>query len=206
MSISTENDTTAADGAVPERTITLTVNGRPRTVRIEDRRLLVDVIRDELGLTGTHVGCYNGDCGACTLRIDGRIAKSCLILAASADGAQITTTEGLASDGNLSDIQQGFWEADAFQCGFCLPGHLFAVEDLLEHNDDPSEDDVRDALIGNLCRCTGYVNLVAATRDIAAAGALSRPIPETGIPDGPRGDGPRWQSGRVADEVGVPCR
>jgi len=167
VSISTENDTTAADGAVPERTITLTVNGRPRTVRIEDRRLLVDVIRDELGLTGTHVGCYNGDCGACTLRIDGRIAKSCLILAASADGAQITTTEGLTSDGNLSDIQQGFWEADAFQCGFCLPGHLFAVEDLLEHNDDPGEDDVRDALIGNLCRCTGYVNLVAATRDIA---------------------------------------
>ena len=162
MSTTPDTETT-----VPERTITLTVNGRPRRAHIEDRRLLVDVIRDELGLTGTHVGCYNGDCGACTLRIDGRIAKSCLVLAASVDGAQITTTEGLASDGDLSDIQQGFWEADAFQCGFCLPGHLFAIEDLLENNTDPSEDEVRAALIGNLCRCTGYVNLVAATRDIA---------------------------------------
>ena len=174
MSISTETDTTQGDDASPGRTITLTVNGRARRVQIEDRRLLVDVIRGELGLTGTHIGCYNGDCGACTLRIDGRIAKSCLVLAASADGTEITTTEGLASDDDLSDIQQGFWEADAFQCGFCLPGHLFAVEDLLEHNTDPSEDEVRDALIGNLCRCTGYVNLVAATRDIASRRRAAR--------------------------------
>lgn len=151
----------------PGRTITLNVNGKPVTVPIEDRRLLVDVLRQELGMTGTHVGCYNGDCGACTIRVAGRIAKSCLVLAASVDGAEVTTIEGVAADGELTDVQQCFWEADAFQCGFCLPGHLFAIEDLLDHNTDPSETEVSEALIGNLCRCTGYTNLVAAAREAA---------------------------------------
>ena len=168
MSTTTDH-TTAADesGEVPTRTLTLQVNGRTQQTTIEDRRLLVDVVRQELNLTGTHVGCYNGDCGACTLRIDGRIAKSCLVLAASVEGSEVTTIEGVAGDDELGDIQQEFWQADAFQCGFCLPGHLFAIDDLLANNDDPDEAEVREALIGNLCRCTGYVNLVAATKEIA---------------------------------------
>ncbi|SFK73960.1 (2Fe-2S)-binding protein [Geodermatophilus ruber] len=153
---------------VPGREITLTVNGRPRRVRIEDRQLLVEVVRGQLGLIGTKVGCYNGDCGACTLQVDGEIRKSCLVLAASADGAELTTIEGVGGpDGALDEIQQAFWDNDAFQCGFCLPGHLFATRDLLDADDDPSEQDVRDALVGNLCRCTGYVNLVKAALDAA---------------------------------------
>lgn len=154
-------------GDAPGRVITLTVNGQRRAVPIEDRDLLVDVIRQRLGLTGTHVGCYNGDCGACTVRVDGRIAKACLLLAAAVDGAEITTIEGYAPDGELDEVQQAFWEHDAFQCGFCLPGQLFAARDLLDREPDPSDDAVRQCLIGNLCRCTGYVNLVAATRDAA---------------------------------------
>jgi carbon-monoxide dehydrogenase small subunit len=154
--------------SAPARTIELTVNGRRRQVAIEDRQLLVEVVRGQLGLTGTHIGCLSGDCGACTLRVDGRIAKSCLLLAASVDGADITTIEGYAPQGELDDIQQAFWDHDAFQCGFCIPGFLFAARDLLDVTPAPSEDDVRTALQGNLCRCTGYVNYVAATRDAAA--------------------------------------
>lgn len=164
----------------PGRTIRLTVNGRPRRVAVEDRQLLLDVIRHELHLTGTRGGCYNGDCGACTLRVDDRIAKSCLVLAASVDGAAVTTIEGLAPEGELGDVQQAFWECDAFQCGFCVAGHLFVIEDLLESNPQPSEDEIRTALRGNLCRCTGYVNIVKAAqlaarrrRDAAPDGARS---------------------------------
>jgi aerobic-type carbon monoxide dehydrogenase small subunit (CoxS/CutS family) len=152
------------DEEAPSRTIRLRVNGRPRRVAIEDRQLLVDVIRQELHLTGTHVGCYNGDCAACTVRLDGRIAKSCLLLAASVDGAAIQTIEGIAPDGQLGVVQQAFWDSDGFQCGFCIAGHLFAIEDLLESNPDPTEDEIRHALIGNLCRCTGYMNIVKAAR------------------------------------------
>lgn len=162
-------DHTAANTQCPpERTLTLTVNGRPESVTIADRQLLVEALRNEMNLTGTRVGCYNGDCGACTVRIDGRIAKSCLVLAASADGCTITTIEGLADGEELTDLQQAFWERDAFQCGFCVAGHLFALEDLLENCEDPDDDEIRQALVGNLCRCTGYVNLVAATKDVAA--------------------------------------
>ncbi|MFC5947550.1 (2Fe-2S)-binding protein [Pseudonocardia lutea] len=155
------------DDEVPTRTITVRVNGRRRRVTIEDRALLVDVLRQELHLTGTHAGCYNGDCAACTVRVDGRIAKSCLLLAASVDGCELQTIEGMAPQGELGDIQQAFWESDAFQCGFCVAGHLFAIEDLLESTPEPSESDVRKALIGNLCRCTGYTNLVKATLLVA---------------------------------------
>lgn len=153
---------------VPVRRIRLTVNGRRRQVTIEDRQLLVDVIRRELHLTGTHTGCYNGDCAACTVRVDGRIAKSCLLLAASVDGSEITTIEGMAPQGQLGDIQQAFWESDGFQCGFCVAGHLFAIEDLLAHNVDPTEDEIRQALVGNLCRCTGYTNIVKAAQLVVA--------------------------------------
>jgi carbon-monoxide dehydrogenase small subunit len=153
---------------VPGREIKIAVNGVPHRVQVEDRQLLVEALRDPLGLTGTHIGCANGDCGTCTVRVDGRIVKSCLRLAASADGAEITTIEGLASQpGELTDLQRAFWEHDAFQCGFCVAGHLFVLEDLLEREPEPTEDDVRGALIGNLCRCTGYTTLVTATLEVA---------------------------------------
>jgi aerobic-type carbon monoxide dehydrogenase small subunit (CoxS/CutS family) len=131
--------------------------------------MLVDVLRGQLQLTGTHVGCRNGDCGACTVEIDGEIRKSCIVLAAAVDGATVTTIEGLADpDQPLPPLHQALWEADGFQCGFCLPGHLFALRDLLDENPGPTEEQVRDALLGNLCRCTGYVNLVRGAMDAAA--------------------------------------
>jgi carbon-monoxide dehydrogenase small subunit len=151
----------------PGRRIRLTVNGQQVEAQIEDRQLLVDVVRENLGLTGTKVGCYNGDCGVCTLRLDGEIVKSCLVLAAGVDGSELTTIEGYSPNGNLDDLQQAFWENDAFQCGFCIPGHLFALDDLLNTNLEPSEGEVREALIGNLCRCTGYMYLVDAALDSA---------------------------------------
>ena len=168
MTVTTETVTLTNADTNATRTIALIVNGHHRTVPIEDRQLLVDVIRENLQLTGTHIGCYNGDCGACTVSLDGRITKSCLVLAASANGSEVVTIEGFSEEGTLDELQQALWDNDAFQCGFCLPGHLFALDDLLKHNSDPSEQDVRQALIGNLCRCTGYINLVAAARDAAA--------------------------------------
>lgn len=155
-----------ARGAVPERVLDFIVNGKRRKTRIEDRQLLVDVLRSNLGLTGTHAGCYNGDCGACSIKIDGRIAKSCMILAASVECADVVTIEGFGN-GELDPLQKALWEHDAFQCGFCVPGHLFALDDLLRNNPEPTDEDVRNALIGNLCRCTGYMNLVAAAIDAA---------------------------------------
>lgn len=153
---------------VEQTTITLTVNGRQRTVDVDPRKLLVEVVREELALTGTHVGCATGDCGACTMKVDGRIAKTCLILAVQAQGAEITTVEGLAEeDGTLNPIQQAFWDEYGFQCGFCLPGQLFAAEDLLDREPDPSESEIRDALDGNLCRCTGYHFMVRAVATAA---------------------------------------
>jgi carbon-monoxide dehydrogenase small subunit len=157
----------ARANGTPGRNISLIVNTRRQSVAVDDRQLLVEVIRETLGLTGTHIGCLNGDCGACTVRIDGRIAKSCLVLAAGVDGSEIVTIEGYSPNGQLDELQKTLWEHDAFQCGFCLPGHLFALRELLDENPDPTEGDVRDALIGNLCRCTGYVNLVKATCDAA---------------------------------------
>lgn len=149
-------------------TINLTVNGQQRTVDVDPRKLLVEVVREELELTGTHVGCASGDCGACTMKVDGQIAKTCLILAVQAQGAEITTVEGLAEeDGTLNPIQQAFWDEYGFQCGFCLPGQLFAAEDLLDREPDPSESEIRDALDGNLCRCTGYHFMVRAVATAA---------------------------------------
>jgi aerobic carbon-monoxide dehydrogenase small subunit len=148
----------------PGRTITLRVNETEHTIVIEDRDLLVDVIRRRIALTGTHACCYAGDCGACTVTMNGTIVKSCLVLAASADGAEITTIEGFSHDAELDPIQEAFWGEDGFQCGYCLPGQLFATRDLLEHDTDPDERAIRAALSGNICRCTGYVTVVRAVR------------------------------------------
>src|SRR3954467_10769267 len=150
---------TEPDG-LPERVLTVTVNGQAVEARCPDRALLVEFVREVLNLKGTHIGGLTGDCGSCTMMVDGRIVKSCLMLAASVDGASITTVEGLASEDHLDPIQEAFWERDGFQCGFCTPGHLFAALDLLRSNPSPSEDEIRRALAGNLCRCTGYEKIV----------------------------------------------
>lgn len=174
----------AVPSATPRRRLTMKVNGREEAVEVADADLLVDVLRAKLRLTGTRVGCYNGDCGACTLRVDGKIAKSCLLLAAGQDGAEVTTIEGFSGSEELTDLQQALWENDAFQCGFCIAGHVFALDDLLSRNEDPTEAEVRDALIGNICRCTGYVNLVAAAMDVARRRrAAHEPRAETGAGD-----------------------
>jgi carbon-monoxide dehydrogenase small subunit len=150
------------------RSIVLSVNGATRTVTVEPRDLLVHVLRDQLDLTGTHVGCDTSQCGACTVHIDGRAVKSCTVLAVQAEGREITTIEGLAKDG-LHPLQQAFWDQHGLQCGFCTPGVIMTAADLLAHHPDPSEAEIRHALAGNLCRCTGYQNIVAAVRAAAAA-------------------------------------
>ncbi len=144
------------------RTIRVTVNGRAHTAEVEPRLLLSDFLRDHLGLTGTHVGCEHGVCGACTIQWDGAPMRSCLVFAIQADGASLRTVEGLAPDGGLHPIQEAFREAHGLQCGFCTPGFLMTVEALLRENPKPSEDQVREFLAGNLCRCTGYQNIVDA--------------------------------------------
>lgn len=144
--------------------ISVTVNGIQQELEVDPRLLLVDLLRDRLGLTGTHVGCRTGDCGACTCVRDGEVVKSCLELAVAADGTAIQTIEGIADDGELSPLQQAFWDEYGFQCGYCLPGMLFAAADLLAHNPDPSEAEIRHAVDGNLCRCTGYHGIVRAIR------------------------------------------
>jgi carbon-monoxide dehydrogenase small subunit len=152
---------------VAER-ISLTVNGTQRELDVEPRRLLVQAIREDLNLTGTHVGCDTTQCGACTVHVDGMAVKSCTMLAVQADGATVTTIEGLATDGELHPLQNAFWEKHGLQCGFCTPGMIMAAADLLARNDDPSDADIRHAIEGNLCRCTGYQNIVAAVRQAAA--------------------------------------
>jgi carbon-monoxide dehydrogenase small subunit len=147
---------------VPTRRVTITVNGEKRTLDIEPRLLLAHLIRQGLQLTGTHVGCDTTGCGACTVLLNGRPAKSCTVLAVQADGREVTTVEGLASAQQLDPIQEGFKEEHGLQCGFCTPGMMLAAKALLERNPDPTEDDVRWALSGNICRCTGYQNIVKA--------------------------------------------
>ena len=149
--------------------VEVTVNGEPRQADIEPRTLLVHWLRDDLGLTGTHVGCDTSNCGACTVHLNGESVKSCTVLAVQADGAQVTTIEGLGSADELHPLQRGFWEKHGLQCGFCTPGMIMAAADLLARNSDPSEDEIRHAIEGNICRCTGYHNIVAAVRAAAAA-------------------------------------
>jgi carbon-monoxide dehydrogenase small subunit len=163
-----QNEDATGRETVPGREITLTVNGQRRTVHCEDRQLLVEVVREQLQLKGTHMGCLNGDCGACTLEVDGQIVKSCLTLAVSVDGAEITTVDGLGTPEHLTPLQEAFWDEDGFQCGFCLPGQLFAARDLIATEPDPTDEQIRQAIAGNLCRCTGYQRIVTSIREAAA--------------------------------------
>jgi aerobic-type carbon monoxide dehydrogenase small subunit (CoxS/CutS family) len=148
--------------------IRLTVNGQAREGRCEPRKLLVDFIREDLGLTGTHIGCEHGICGACTIFYNGEAARSCLMFAAQADGAEVVTVEGLANGEDLHPMQQAFHEHHALQCGFCTPGMLIAALDYLKTNPDPSGDEIREGISSVLCRCTGYVNIVKAVKAGAA--------------------------------------
>ena len=149
--------------------LSLTVNGEERESDVEPRQLLVHYLRDTLGLTGTHVGCDTSNCGACTCHVNGESVKSCTLLAVQADGAEVLTIEGLGQEGNLHPLQAGFWEKHGLQCGFCTPGMIMAAADLLERNPDPSEEEIRHGLEGNLCRCTGYENIVRAVQHAAQA-------------------------------------
>jgi carbon-monoxide dehydrogenase small subunit len=150
--------------------VQITVNGEPHEAEVEPRTLLVHFLRDQLGLTGTHVGCDTTSCGACTVHVDGEAVKSCTVLAVQADGAEVTTIEGLADGEQLHPLQEAFWADHGLQCGFCTPGMIMAAADLLKRNPDPTEAEVRAGLEGNLCRCTGYHNIVRAVLD--AAGPL----------------------------------
>ena len=150
----------------------LVVNGVAHTLHVPARRLLADALRHDLGLTGTHLGCEHGVCGACTVLVDGEPMRSCLMFAVSADGAEITTTEGCrAPDGGLGPVQQAFTECHGLQCGFCTPGFVVSVTALLRDNPAPDDDEIRHALSGNLCRCTGYQGILRAVRQAAEAGA-----------------------------------
>ena len=144
------------------RMITVTVNGVEHAREVEPRVLLVHFLREELGLTGTHIGCDTSTCGACTVHLNGEAVLSCSVLAVQADGAEVRTVEGLAADGELHPVQKAFHESHGLQCGFCTPGMMMAAVTLLERNPDPSEAEIREALEGNLCRCTGYQNIVKA--------------------------------------------
>jgi aerobic carbon-monoxide dehydrogenase small subunit len=151
-------------GRVP---ITVTVNGQLHAGDVEPRQLLVHFLRDTLGLTGTHVGCDTSNCGACTIHLDGDAVKSCTVLAVQADGAEVTTIEGMGREGDLHPMQEAFWEHHGLQCGYCTPGMIMAGADLIAKNPSPSEEEVREALAGNLCRCTGYHNIVKAVMSAA---------------------------------------
>jgi aerobic carbon-monoxide dehydrogenase small subunit len=150
--------------------ISLVVNGARRDIGVEPRRLLVQVLREDLGLTGTHVGCDTSQCGACTVHLDGEAVKSCTVLALQADGGTVQTIEGMANGEDLHPLQAAFWEHHGLQCGFCTPGMIMVAADLISRNPDPSEQEIRHAIEGNICRCTGYQNIVTAIQ--AAAGAM----------------------------------
>ncbi len=148
--------------------VRVTVNGQPREADVEPRLLLAHLLRDAFGLTGTHVGCDTSHCGACTVIFDGRSAKSCTVLAVQANGAEVTTIEGLEQGGKLHPLQQAFWDQHGLQCGFCTPGMIMESTWLLGQNPDPTEAEIREGISGNLCRCTGYVNIVKAVQQAAA--------------------------------------
>jgi len=155
-----------------KRTIRLTVNGKQYVEEVEPRMLLVHLLRERLGLKGTHIGCEDTICGACTILMNGNAIKSCTILALRADGANITTIEGVAAEGKLHPVQEAFWEEHALECGYCTPGMVISAIQLLKRNPNPTEDDVRHGLEGNLCRCTGYQNIVKAV--LSAAKKLNK--------------------------------
>ncbi|MGH7628080.1 MAG: (2Fe-2S)-binding protein [Gemmatimonadales bacterium] len=168
-----------------KRSVTLNVNGSSHAVLAEPRTLLVHALRDDLNLTGTHIGCDTSQCGACTVLMDGQAVKSCTVLAVQAEGRQITTIEGIGSAERLHPVQQAFWEKHGLQCGFCTPGIIMTAIDLLSSNPDPTEEQIRHGIEGNMCRCTGYQNIVASVRlaaetmragNAAPAGAPSRPV------------------------------
>ena len=166
--------------------VSVTVNGRERSAEVEPRLLLVHFLRDTLGLTGTHVGCDTSNCGACTCHVDGEAVKSCTVLTVQADGAEVTTIEGVGREGDLHPLQEAFWKHHGLQCGYCTPGMIMAAADLIARNPDPSEHDVREALAGNLCRCTGYHNIVKAVRAAAAEMGAGEARPEV------REEEPAW--------------
>ena len=147
--------------------LTLKINGQSKSLDIDPRTLLVQLIRDNLGLTGTHVGCDTAQCGACTVHVDGRAVKSCSILALQADGAEVTTIEGIATGDELHPMQQAFRDCHGLQCGYCTPGMVMSAIQLLKHNPKPSEQEIREGLEGNICRCTGYQNIVKAVQQAA---------------------------------------
>jgi len=147
-----------------EVSVELTINGEERSGEVDPRAPLVDALREEFDLIGTKFGCLNGQCGACTVTMDGDLVKSCTVLAASADGAEIETIEGVGGDETLDPVQEAFWDELGFQCGYCTPGMIMAVEELLAENPDPSEEEIRDNISGNICRCTGYTNIVESVQ------------------------------------------
>ncbi len=150
------------------RTISLTINGKPYSHQVEPRLLLIHYLRDVVGLTGPHIGCETSICGACTVMVDGKAVKACTMFAVQADGREILTIEGLATDGRYDPVQEAFWNEHALQCGFCTPGMILAVKQLLERNPRPTEEEIRHGLEGNLCRCTGYQHIVNAVKAAAA--------------------------------------
>jgi carbon-monoxide dehydrogenase small subunit len=155
----------------------VTVNGAPQSAEVEPRLLLVHFLRETLGLTGTHVGCDTSNCGACTVHVNGEAVKSCTLLAAQVDGAEIKTIEGMGQEGALHPLQEAFWEHHGLQCGYCTPGMIMAAADLLARNSSPSEHEVREALAGNLCRCTGYHNIVKAVLSAAEHAETGSAVP-----------------------------
>ena len=179
-----------ANGADALRDVAVTINGRAYRGRVEPRKTLADFIREDCGLTGTHLGCEHGVCGACTILLDGEAVRSCLLFAVQADGAKLQTVEGLADGDTLHPIQQAFWEHHGLQCGFCTPGFLMTTVAFLRDNPHPSEREIREGLSGNLCRCTGYQNIVKAVA--AAAEMLTSTAPasstrRTAVRQGARG-------------------
>jgi aerobic-type carbon monoxide dehydrogenase small subunit (CoxS/CutS family) len=153
--------------ATSRKTITVDLNGQQYEREVDARRLLIHFVRDDLDLTGSHIGCDTGNCGACSMLVDGTLVKSCMMLAVQVDGAKIETVEGLASEGELNGLQQAFSDHHALQCGYCTPGMLMSATALLRQNSNPSEDEIRKGIQGNICRCTGYVNIVEAIKAAA---------------------------------------
>ena len=150
--------------------VSITVNGKVRKATVEPRVLLAHFLRDQLNLTGTHIGCDTSQCGACTVLVDGRSVKSCTVFAVQADGSQVTTVEGLARDGQLHPLQEGFWEEHGLQCGYCTPGMIMSAVNLLNEHPKPTEQQIREGISGNFCRCTGYQHIVNAVQHAAKAG------------------------------------